>query len=338
MIRPAPLAAALAVALSLAACSRGQPTANAGTDSVAEERTAVAAAPAAAPPPEAPALQKAAGTANVADASVDASATVTGPGVTADAMGSATLTQDAGTRRFIRTAQVDGHVRDVQRAATHIEDFAARFGGFVTLNALSTSTGRVERRSLGDGRLVELSTYVVEGRLQVRVPSDRAQAFLRAIAPELDFLDRRHFEAVDAQFDLLRRELARLRHDRAQAALGAVSGGKAADQADIIDRRAQQQAERDEAAVEQRGFEDRVEFATLDLTLRQPERVRRAERPDVEAILRNERPGLGTRLGHAIADGGRAMLDVLVALVALWPLLLVTALAALALRAWRRRR
>jgi hypothetical protein len=326
-IRSTTLAVALA-ALSIGACSRQQAT-DSASPTAAEMTTVADTAPASAPPA---AAQKAGGAA--------ADATVTGPGVSADAMGSATMTQDGGARRFIRSAQVDGQVQDVQRAITRIEDAAARFGGFTTRNDLSTATGRVERRPIGDGRLVELSTYVVTGELQVRVPSDRAQMFLRAIAPELEFLDRRHYEAVDAQFELLRRMLARSRADQAQAALGDVasSGGKPGERAQVIDARAQQQAARDEATIEQRTFEDRVEFATLDLTLRQPERVRRAERPDVDAILRHEGPGFASRLGDAIAQGWRGLLGFLIGLVALWPMWLVVALAWVATRVWRARR
>lgn len=264
---------------------------------------------------------------------------VTGPGVAADAMGSAAMTQNVGSRRFIRSAQVEAQVRDVQRAATRITDLAAAQGGFVTRDDVGTSIDRVETRPLGNERLVELSTYTVRGDLQVRVPSDRAQVFLRSVAGELEFLDRRHYEAVDAQFELLRRELARRRHDQAQSAMGdaAAQGGKLADKADAIERRADQQTARDEAVVEQRTYEDRVEYATLDFALRQPQLVRRAERPDVDAILRHERPNLFARLATAIANGARGLIDVLVAMVSVWPLWLCLAIVVALVRGWRRR-
>ncbi|WP_133501662.1 DUF4349 domain-containing protein [Cognatilysobacter terrigena] len=264
---------------------------------------------------------------------------VTGPGVDPDAMGSAAMTQNVGTRRFIRTAQVEAQVRDVQRAAVRIADLAASQGGFVTRDDISTAIDRVETRPLGNERLVELSTYTMRGDLEVRVPSDRAQMFLRSVAGELEFLDRRHYEAVDAQFELLRRELARKRHEQAQAVLGdaAANAGKTADKIDAIEGRADQQTQRDEALVEQRTYEDRVEFATLDFSLRQPQQVRRAERPDVDAILRHERPNLFSRLGTAMADGGRGLLDLVVMLVAGWPLWLGLAVALIGVRAWRRR-
>lgn len=333
--RSAPTAAAVAAVLMLAACSREQAGDSAALPQANMEK---AAAPQAAAEPERMAVVSAA--APAARAAPQPPPAVTGPGVAADAMGSATMTQAAGTRRFIRTAQVEAQVQDVQRAMLRIEDLAARFGGFVTRHDVQTEIGRIERRAIGDARQVELSTYTMRGELQLRVPSDRAQPFLRAIAPELEFLDRRHFEAVDAQFELMRRELARLRHDRAQAALGdaTAQGGRLIDRAEAIDRRLAQQAARDEAVVEQRTYEDRVEFATLDLSIRQPERVRRAERPDVDAILRHEGPGFFNRLGEALADGWRGLLGVVVAAASAWPLWLAAVIAMLMLRAWRARR
>ncbi|AXK73328.1 DUF4349 domain-containing protein [Lysobacter sp. TY2-98] len=313
-------------------------SAAAGAD-VAASRGAAMQAAADAEGVAAPAAPAAVAEATAAAAVAAAKSNTTGPGVDPDAMGSAAMTQNVGTRRFIRTAQVDAQVRDVQRAVIRITDLAAAQGGFVTRDDVTTSIDRVETRPLGNERLVELSTYTMRGDLQVRVPSDRAQMFLRSVAGELEFLDRRHYEALDARFELLRRELTRRRHDQAQAAMGdaAAQNGKIADKADAIERRADQQTARDEAIVEQRTYEDRVEFATLEFNLRQAQLVRRAERPDVDAILRHERPNLLARLSTAIADGGRGLLDLLVTLVAVWPLWLSLAIVVAAVRAWKRR-
>ncbi|MGY4514436.1 DUF4349 domain-containing protein [Lysobacter sp. HA18] len=324
----------VALLLLTVACSKHDSAADASMAADAGAARESASAPAADVEPAPPAQAVA------ADAAEAAKPSVTGPGVDPDAMGSAAMTQQVGSRRFIRTAQVEAQVRDVQHAAIRIADLAATQGGFVTRDDVSTSIDRVEHRPLGNGRLVELSTYTVRGQLQVRVPSDRAQMFLRSVASEFEFLDRRHYEAMDAQFELLRRQLARARHDQAQAAIGdaTAQGGKLADKTAAIEGRVEQQTQRDEALIEQRTFEDRVEFATLDFALTQPQQVRRAERPDVDSILRNERPGFFSRLGTALADGGRGLLDVLIALIAIWPLWLVVATVVIALRAWKRSR
>jgi hypothetical protein len=251
---------------------------------------------------------------------------------------SAATTQDDGERRFIRTASVDFQVRGVYRAALAIEDLTAQHGGFVVRNNIRTEVDDVETRSSGAGHLIELTTYTMHGDLQVRVPSARTQAFLRALASQAEFLNSRDVSAVDAQFELLRQQLAYARHQEAQQALGQVAQerGKLGDKADAIQARAGSQSERDEALIVQKTFEDRVAFATIDLSMHQPPEVRRTERPDVEEIVRREGPGLFARLGHALSAGWYGLLDVAIALARFWALWLVLAVAVIAVRRWRR--
>lgn len=262
------------------------------------------------------------------------------PPAPATALQSAAVSQGDGTRRFIRTAQAEFRVREVYRTALAIEQLAARHGGFTTRNDIRADIGQVLVRPIGDGREVELATYTVRGALQVRVPSERAQAFLVDLAEHVEFLDRRSFSAVDAQFDLLRQALAWQREQDAQRALGdlAQTDGRLRDRSGAVEARRQAQAARDEAHIEQKRFEDRVAFATLDLSLYQPPQVRRTERPDVEAIVRNEGPGFGTRLAEALKAGWFGLLGALIALAALWPLWLAAGLAAALLWRWRRSR
>jgi hypothetical protein len=255
-----------------------------------------------------------------------------------DALGSAAITQDVGTRRFIRTVNVDFQVPDVQRAVHRIEDLAARHGGFVTRSDVASDVQSTRRHPLGDGRLVELSVYVRSAQLQVRVPSTQAQAFVRLLAAEMDFLDRREYRAVDAQFELLRQELARARAAAAQRQLAqaAQRGGRTADGVMAIEAAADAALARDEALLAQKTFEDQVAFATIDLSMHQPERVRRSERPDVAAIVDREGPGFFRRAGAALSAGWSGLLEVALALLTLWPLWLGLGVVVIAWRAWRR--
>lgn len=251
---------------------------------------------------------------------------------------SAATTQDDEERKFIRTATVNFQVREVYRAALAIEDLVAQHGGFVVRNNIRTEVVDVETRPSGAGNLVELTTYTMHGALQVRVPSARTQAFLRALAAQVEFLHSRDFAAVDAQFELLQQQLAYARHQDAQQALGQVAQerGKLGDKADAIAARADSQSRRDEALIARKTFEDRVAFATIDLSLHQSPQVRRSERPDVEAIVRRDGPGFLTRLGHALSVGWYGLLDFAIALMRLWALWLALAAMVMGVRRWRR--
>lgn len=252
---------------------------------------------------------------------------------------SAANTQDSPGRRFIRVGSASFSVRDVYRAALSIEDLAANYGGFVERNNIWSETNGSRTHASRDGMRVELSTYTLRGSLIVRVPSERTQEFLRALAGQIEFLDERKFEATDAQFDLLRQQLAFARHQDAQAALAQVASapGKTGDKADALGARADAQAQRDEATVARAELEDRIAFARIGLAVHQPPQLRRTERPDLEVAMRREGPGFFARVWEALGDGGRLGLDLIVSIAYLWPLWLAAALAVFGIRAWRRR-
>lgn len=311
----------LIVLLLAASCSRHERAADA--DATAESAPAMgeAAADAAAAAPqnrEAPMLQ--------------------GPGVDPSQVASDVATQVDPQRRFIRTAQAQFQVKDVYRTALAIEDEVASQGGFVVDNEISSQVQRVLSRPLAPGKRLELTEYSLQGQLTVRVPSERTQAFLRAVAAQMEFLDRRSFSARDAQFDLLRQQLASQRAQDEQRELGDAvqAGGKLADRTDAIQSRGAARATRDEALIAQKEFEDRVAFSTITLSLRQDAQVRRAERVDVDAVFRDNGPGFFSRLGESLAVGWRAALDIVIALAALWPLWLMVVAAGLAWRRWRK--
>lgn len=282
----------------------------------------------------APAMETAAG---AAAPPAQAPAAAPSPDVQAQLQSSAT-TQEQGERRFIRTASAEFRVRDVYRSTLAIEDLVARQGGFVANNRVQAHVEDVQLRPSGDGKLIELATYTMRGNLQVRVPSERTQPFLRELAAQVEFLDSRQFDAVDAQFDLLRQRLAYARHQEAQAALAeaAAQRGKSGEKVDAISARADAQSQRDEATIARATLEDRIAFATIDLSLYQSPHVRRTERMDVDAVVRRDGPGFFARLGHALRTGWHGGLDALIALSRLWMLWLAVVAAALVVR-WRRR-
>lgn len=261
------------------------------------------------------------------------------PGVTAAQLASDVVVQADPQRRFIRTAQAEFQVKDVYRTALAIEDEVAKQGGFVVDNDIQSQVQRVQSRPLGNGKRLELAEYRLRGALTVRVPSERTQVFLRAIVSQMEFLDRRQFTARDAQFDLLRQQLARQRAQDAQQELGdsVQAGGKLGDKADAIQARGEARTSRDEAVIAQKEFEDRVAFSTITLSLSQDVQVRRSERVDVDAVFRDNGPGFFRQLGDALAVGWRGGQQAVVALATLWPLWLVLLAMVIGWRRWRRK-
>lgn len=343
------LSAALAVAL--AACSKQEQAAPSMDRAEAAEAAEAAAAAPAAPAAESPAAaaeslsgggapraampeQAKVAAASDADASAD-SDVETGTRVDASQLVSSANTYRDAQRKFIRTAKSEFRVKDVYGSAMAIEDAAAEQGGFVVANHISAQTDDVRRIAAGDGKLVELAEYTTRGTMTVRVPSDRTQAFLRAIAAQMEFLDDRDFQANDVQLQILRQQLAWQRQQIVQQSLGqiAADGGRTDRRADAVVQRGDAIAQRDEAQLQQKEFEDKVDFSTIELSLYQLPKVRRTEMVDAEALFRQNRAGFFARFGASLRVGWDGVLDLVVALTTLWPLLLA---GAAGLWAWRR--
>jgi hypothetical protein len=341
-----------ALSFTIAACSKQESAAESaayeGTADKAMGGAMPASAPMEAPAPQAVAADAAA-SAEMAEAPSDAFAKTsvarrqeveTETRVDAGQVSSSAATYKDGERKFIRTAQAQFRVKDVYTSALAIEDAAAQQGGFVVGNDISAQTLSVQRRPAGDGKLIELAEYTVRGSLTVRVPSENTQAFLRAIASQMEFLDQRGFQAADAQFDLLRRQLAWQREQQAQQELGdAVRNGDRLDRkADVIAARTGAKLQRDEALIEQKQFEDRVAFSTITLSLHQLSKIRQTEMADVEAVFRKHSPGFFARLVEALRIGWYGVLDLVIALIHVWPLWLALGLGVYGLRRWLRTR
>ena len=308
----------LALVAGLIACSRHEQAAEASMD--------------AAPPPPAAAPAAGGATAQLQEASASE------PTTESQVVSSAATYTDA-QRKFIRTAQAKFRVKDVYQSALAIEDAVAAQGGFVVKNDIAAEIDDIRRRSLGNGQLVELAEYTVHGELTVRVPSDKTQPFLRSIIGQMEFLDKRNFAAADAQFALLREQLAYQRNQEAQQELGEANeeGGKLGQKVAVISARSGARSGRDEALIAQKEFEDRVAFATLDLSLYQLPKLRRTEMADMEAAVRQNSPGFFTRLGKSLSTGWYGVLEVCLQLVKVWPLWLLVLFGAWAIRRIRRR-
>ena len=74
------------------------------------------------------------------------------------------------------------------------------------------------------------------------------------------------------------------------------------------------------------------------MSLYQLPRIRQTEMTDTEAVFRDHAPGFFPRMFEAIRAGWYAVLDVVVAVTAAWPLWLAIALVVYGVRRWRKLR
>jgi hypothetical protein len=310
LLRPA----ALCLALTVAACqadrsqsySRAEPEgATGGTRSAADE-----AAPAQAPAPPAE---------EAADADLarqlDPFATLAAIPSSIDSI-----------KKFVRTAEVKGRVSDVLRTTLTIEDVAARHGGFVLDNRLSTQVEYQDRQPFSRDSAVEVTRFHVRNDLTLRVPYTRLDTTLRAIGRHIEFLDYRIVNADDITFRLLEEQLAQRRLAEHQQRLrSALQSRQERDgMGENADRLLSSRADADTRRLERLRLDDAVQYSTVKIALYQPAELRQAHVANTE--FPRQQPPLAYRLSEALAGGWRLLEALLLGIIRLWGVILLAVL------------
>lgn len=255
-------------------------------------------------------------------------------------MSSTAVTFNDANRKFVRTGSAKFEVKDVYQSALAIENLVAAHGGFVTQSHIGTEDMAIREVKQTAQTLVRVVEYKVNGQMVVRVPSARTQEFLRALAGQIVFLQERHFEARDVQFELLHQHLNASRAQQTQQDLAAAvaGGGKLADKADVINQREMSKSGRDYALVAQKEIEDQVAFSTLNLSLYQQPKLRHSTLADMDATLKTYDPSYGAQILAGFRSGWNGLLGFILFLVEIWPLTVGLVLVISAIRYFRKAR
>lgn len=261
-------------------------------------------------------------------AASEASAAPQAPPLSAMALISSALTPpNAGERRFVITSSLEFRVKQVLEAALKLEDLAAKHGGFVVDNSINAETGRIERSVRSDGSVLVLSEYTTRGRLTLRVPSANTQAFIREVAPLVEFLDNRRFSAQDVHLELLANQLLADRSAAAQDKLDDLADdpGRIDQRARVIDKGTEARANRDQAEINRLLLEDRIGFSTIDMAIYQNPEISRNIVSDFDSVRRDNRPDFLPSLSASLKSGWIGLVGFFIGLASVWPLLLVLA-------------
>ena len=160
------------------------------------------------------------------------------------------------------------------------------------------------------------SSNVIEGSARFKTPFD--------------------VEKYETPQQMLRQQLAYQREQQAQMELGQAmqSGDRLDRKSEVIAARTGAKLQRDEALIQQKEFEDKVDYSTITLTLYQLSKIRQTEMVDAEAVFQKHSPGFFTRLFDALRVGWYGVLDLFIGLMNVWPLWLVMGLGLYGLRRW----
>ncbi|UOO88476.1 DUF4349 domain-containing protein [Vitreoscilla massiliensis] len=203
------------------------------------------------------------------------------------------------TRRMVREAKVDFTAKDVIAAGLEVEKLAQNAGGFIEQKDIQFES--LERRvhDLGKGKLRVYEKVRPYAQMTVRVLSAQAAEFMNQLLPLMQFMNQQQYHAKRYELQLLHEKMA---------------------QVQIVPADAPVKQQNDISHLLQLEVQDRLAYSTIVITMQQNNLIREYDDVDVGAAVPVVETTFGEQALQALQWGWNGVLNVVVVLLAVWPL------------------
>lgn len=206
------------------------------------------------------------------------------------------------TRRMVREANVNFSAEDVVKTTLAIEKITLEAGGFVEQKNIDFNVVDSRTQNIADGKIKVFEKIDPLAAMVIRVPSERAASVVNQLLPLMFFLNQQQYSAKRYELKMLEEKISQTQFvssDTRNAQLNEI------------------------ARLTQLEVQDRVRYSTITLAVNQPTLVRERLDIDVDAVARINGDSFWKRSWNAIQNGWYFVLDLLVILIAIWPLYLL---------------
>ena len=206
------------------------------------------------------------------------------------------------TRRMVREAKVDFTAKDVIAAGLEVEKLALNAGGFIEQKDIQFES--LERRvnDLGKGKLRVYEKVRPYAQMTVRVPSAQAAEFMNQLLPLMQFMNQQQYRAKRYELQLLHEKMAQVHSVPADAPV---------------------KQQNDISHLLQLEVQDRLAYSTIVITMQQNNLIREYDDVDVGAVVPVVESSFGEWALQAVQYGWGGVLNVVVLVLAVWPLWLL---------------
>ncbi len=229
------------------------------------------------------------------------------------------------SKKFIRTADIKFRVNNVLQSTLIIEDITKYFEGFVTYTHLASEINNHVVTPVSLDSALETIYYTVSNHMVVRVPNTKLDTALRSIAKQIDFLDYRTIKAEDVTLSLIANRLTQLRlrghNERLTRAIDE-RGRKLNETTEAEENLLNKKEQADNTTISTLGVMDKIEFSTITIDIYQKKTVKRSLIENYKNTKEYE-PGFFAQVAEAIYTGWYFLKTVVVAIINIWPIILI---------------
>ncbi|WPO91312.1 DUF4349 domain-containing protein [Chryseobacterium sp. HR92] len=224
-------------------------------------------------------------------------------------------------KQFIKTADVNMEVKDVYNATVAIEKSVQELGGFVTNSNLQSNVVSENTYNTSNEEAMLIKKYQTENRMQVRIPTEKLGELLTAINTNKLFLNSRSINAEDVTANIKYSELEGKRNQKTSENISKLKTNK-----DKITLDNENMSEGNLQKLQSMNMTDDLKYSTIDIYIKEPQlRIAEIAVTNTTSIDNKYKYNFIYDAKDGFVYGFYLIQRIIVALINVWPLLLIAA-------------
>ncbi|MCW1964235.1 DUF4349 domain-containing protein [Chryseobacterium viscerum] len=224
-------------------------------------------------------------------------------------------------KQFIKTADVNMEVKDVYNATVAIEKSVQELGGFVTNSNLQSNVLSENTYNTSNEEAMLIKKYQTENRMQVRIPTEKLGELLTAINTNKLFLNSRSINAEDVTANIKYSELEGKRNQKTSENISKLKTNK-----DKITLDNENMSEGNLQKLQSMNMTDDLKYSTIDIYIKEPQlRIAEIAVTNTTSIDNKYKYNFIYDAKDGFVYGFYLIQRIIVALINVWPLLLIAA-------------
>ncbi|MDQ1857896.1 DUF4349 domain-containing protein [Chryseobacterium sp. WLY505] len=224
-------------------------------------------------------------------------------------------------KQFIKTADVNMEVKDVYNATIAIEKSVQELGGFVTNSNLQSNVISENTYNTSNEEAMLVKKYQTENRMQVRIPTEKLGELLTAINTNKLFLNSRAINAEDVTANIKYSELEGKRNQKTSENISKLKTNK--DKVTLDD---ENMSEGNLQKLSSMNMTDDLKYSTIDIYIKEPQlRIAEIAVTNTTSIDNKYKYNFIYDAKDGFVYGFYLIQRIIVALINVWPLVLIAA-------------
>lgn len=254
----------------------------------------------------------------------------------------ASMVNDDGLHKFIRTARLKFKVKNTASATYDIERVILRNSGFIIKSEIQDVEYYTSTTPISKDSVLITRKSAPQANMVLRVPVESLDTTLRQIAPLASKIDFRTVEAEDVTEKLLADRLAQERLAKKQQRIGnaiTTRNGRLGDAISAEDALDQALLQADNVKLSTYAINDKINYSTIYIELYQDVFSYTEKAVKEKEIAEYEyKPGFGEQALVALKNGWVALNVAFLALINIWPLIILLLVGGVVFVKYRKRK